>query len=268
MSIDYLLGHDTREWSRLAEQHALWGPAFIAELQRLGLGSGSSILEMGCGAGDLLLDIANLVGPAGRAIGLERDPRAAARTRARLSHHGDVETGDLFALDPQRLGGPFDAVIARWVLSFVPRVDLALERMLAAVRPGGLIIVQDYNHDGIGIWPRVPAIDRCIEAFRAAYAARGGDLWVATRLPGLLRALELEAIELAPRVLAGLPDSAVWRWVERFLMEHLETVVAAGHLDRASANAFQLAWNDSRQRSDTVLFSPQVVTVTARRPAR
>jgi SAM-dependent methyltransferase len=260
---DYLLGHDDREWDRLTEQHTLWGPALLATLAEAGLGRGASVLEVGCGAGDLLADLTTLVGPEGVVAGIERDPIAAERAGARVPR-ATVTVGDLRTSD---LGGPWDAVVARWVLSFVPEVPLAVERMVGALRPGGLFVVEDYVHDGFLVWPRHPAIDRVIAAFRAAYKHRGGDLWVGASLPGWLATLGIEATA-RPEIRAGRPGEPVWRWVERFLHEHIDTVVEDGHLTPDERSAFEQAWKAQAALQEAILFTPMQVTVWGRAGSR
>jgi SAM-dependent methyltransferase len=257
MSEPYLLGHDEREWDRLREQHALWGPALLGDLARAGVGPGQRLLEVGCGTGELLADLARLAG--GRAEGIERDAAAAALAAARPG--AEVRVGDLRIVD---LGGPYDAIVARWVLSFLPDPAAVVARLAGALGAGGLLAVHDYDHDALGVFPRRPAVQRVIEAFRAAYRDSGGDLWVAGRLPGAFRAAGLAEIEFVPHVRAGPPGSPVWRWVERFLHEHVHTVVASGHLTPGERAAFEADWAGLVADPEAVLFSPLQVTVLGR----
>ncbi|MBX2800373.1 MAG: methyltransferase domain-containing protein [Myxococcales bacterium] len=256
----YLLGHGPVEWSRLTEQHALWGPRLLDDLRRAGVGLGSRVLEVGCGAADLLCDLVALTG---RAEGLEQDPAAVRTARQRLGERAEVRQGDLMQ---DELGGPFDAVVARWVLSFLPQPSEAVRRMATALTPGGVLVIHDYNHDALGVWPRHPDIDGAIEAFRAAYRARGGDLWIAARLPAMLAQAGLQVEAVTPHAAAGPPGGDVWRWVERFLLEHLHTVIEGGQLSAAQADAFRAAWQQRREQPGTVLFSPLQVTVVGRLP--
>jgi hypothetical protein len=112
-------------------------------------------------------------------------------------------------------------------------------------------VIQDYDHDGLGVWPKQPAIDRVIEAFRAAYRASGGDLWIGAKLPQLFAPLGAKT-EVHPCVRAGLVDDPVWQWVERFLFDHVDTVVAGGHLTPAEREDFASAWQ--RVRSEPARF--------------
>lgn len=259
----YLLGHSRQEHSRLEEQHALWGPALLDTLGQHGLGAGVSVMELGCGAGHLLADLASLVGPDGLARGVERDPAAAAAARERA--RCQVVEGDLLSAP---LGGPYRLIVARWVFSFLPDPAAVIERLAPALGPGGRLVIQDYDHDGVGVWPRHPAIVRAIEAYRAAYAAAGGDMWIAAKLPQILLRLGWEVKTLTPDVRCGLPGSAPWVWAKRFLHEHLDTLVEGGHLSAEERLQFEVAWAEREQVPGALLVSPVQLTIVAKPPVR
>ena len=259
----YLLGHDDEEWRRLAEQHGLWKPTLLDSLERLGVADGATILEVGCGSGVLLADLAALAGSTGRATGVELDEQAFAQARAKLGANADVHRDDVMSLE---LGQSFDLVVARWVLSFLPRPRLALERMLEHVRPGGLIVVQDYDYDGLRVTPGDPALDRLFEVMPEAYAQHGGDAWIATQLPRLYAELGIELVAVEPHCFAGPPSSPVFRWVETFFRQHTATLVEDGLLTTEEREQSLAAWTAVHEVPGTVLFSPLVVNVIGRRP--
>ena len=74
----YLLGHDATEQDRLFHQHVLWRGTLLPTLQEVGVRRGASVLEVGCGTGVLLADVAELVLPHGTAVGLERSAEAVS----------------------------------------------------------------------------------------------------------------------------------------------------------------------------------------------
>jgi SAM-dependent methyltransferase len=263
---DYLLGHSAREWDRLTDQHSLWRESLLQHFPEL---NGRRVLELGCGSGALLAELSELVGPFGEACAIERDAQAAATAREQAPD-AEVWLGDIME---QPLGGPYDLIVVRWVLSFLPDPATAIRRAAAALRPGGQLIVQDYNHDGVRVFPGAPAFDRAISAYRTAYAHRGGDLWVGAELPRMFREAGLTVEHIDPQIKAGPPHSPTWRWVERFVFEHLHTITTTAehppgpaHLSRDEVDDLHQQWSALRDDPGSLLFSPIQVCVVGTRP--
>ena len=256
---DYLLGQHEGEWNRLEAQHRLWRHSILDAIAALELPPGASVLEIGCGPGALLEDLASLTsGPLGA---IELDRVAAQRASERLGSRAEVRVGDVDAID---LGGPWHAVVARWVLSFLPDPLRSLERIWAATRDGGSVVVQDYHHAGLGIYPEHPAIERVVSAYRAAYRASGGDLFIGGKLAQVFAALGADA-DVHPEVRAARAGDEVWCWIESFLLGHLDMLVREGHLSCAEADAFRAAWAHTRAVPGATLISPVQVTLVARK---
>ena len=262
---DYLLGHHHQEWSRLEEQHQLWRHTILQTFDELGMGEGHHCLEIGCGTGTLLQDIAERVGPGGRVVGLERDASGAqvSAERCKEMPHVQIVKGDVLT---EELNGPFDFIVARWVFSFFSDPAVVVGRLRKVLKPGGHLVIQDYNHDGFRLFPDCSSFVKVVEAYRSAYRSIGGDLWVGARLPGWMKSSGMEVERIEPHMMAGPPHSPMFRWVSRFLLEHLSTVVRDGHLSEDDAQDFVQAWSEAETRTDTVLFSPIQVTVVGRQP--
>src|SRR5215471_10861002 len=84
----YVMGHNDRERRRLAAQAVILGPFTEQLLRRGGLTSGMSVLDFGCGVGDVSLIAARLVGPSGRVKGLDIDEPALTIARQRALEQG------------------------------------------------------------------------------------------------------------------------------------------------------------------------------------
>lgn len=258
---EYLLGHGQQEWRRLDDQHRVWRHTLLDSLDRLPLPEDADVLEVGCGSGALLADLATRVG--GDAVGVELDPAAAERARIVLGEAAAVHQGDVLELE---LGRRFDLVVARWVLSFLHQPKRAVERMAAHLQPGGLLVIQDYNYDGLRVTPGDPALDRLFEVVPEAYAHGGGDAWVTTHVPRLFAELDIELVAVEPHCLAGGPSSPVFGWVETFFRHHIPTLVKDGLLTDDEAEGALGAWAAVHDVPGTVLFSPLVVNVIGRKP--
>jgi ubiquinone/menaquinone biosynthesis C-methylase UbiE len=147
--------------SGILNARSLWaGHRRLAELLKPGL----TVLDVGCGTGAITRGIAEAVGPGGRVLGVDIDPRLIEEAR-RL--HGEVaaltfEVCDALALP---FHGTFDIVTAARVLQWLFDPLGALRRMAGATKPRGRIVVLDYNHEKIAWMPDPPT------SMRTFYAA-------------------------------------------------------------------------------------------------
>jgi SAM-dependent methyltransferase len=95
--------------------------------------------------------------------------------------------------------GAYDLVHARLLLEHLPHHEQALQRLEAAMRPRGWLIVEEFDHGTFRPDPGCSEADRAVwDAWMAAFARlsreRGLDLIYGSRLFGLLRGLGLEAV--------------------------------------------------------------------------
>jgi SAM-dependent methyltransferase len=102
------------------------------------------VLDLGSGAGDVALLLADLVGPQGKVVGIDVNDDIVDTARSRVSAAGwtNVEfvVGDLNDLD---LATDFDAVVGRWILMYLAEPADLLRRIQAHVRPGAVIAFQE-----------------------------------------------------------------------------------------------------------------------------
>ena len=64
---------------------------------------------------------------------------------------------------------------ARWVIGFVPDPVKFLNKLVFALRPGGIIALQDYVYEGLSLYPRGGAFEGMADAVRAYWRSGGGD---------------------------------------------------------------------------------------------
>jgi SAM-dependent methyltransferase len=99
--------------------------------------AGQRVLDVGCGAGQSTLQLAAMVGPAGRVVGVDisKPLLEHARTRVAQAGVGNIELvlGDAAAVP---LPGPFDFVFSRFGVMFFDDPVRAFSNVAQACAPG------------------------------------------------------------------------------------------------------------------------------------
>lgn len=139
----YLFEQSTVEEQRLRQQSTALDPLTVRFFERAGLTPGMRVLDLGTGGGDVAALAAELVGPEGYVLGVDRNPDALAGARVALADRPQVEfaQADILALDGIPNG--FDAVVGRAVLAHVRDPETALRTAARHLRPGGLICMHE-----------------------------------------------------------------------------------------------------------------------------
>src|ERR1041385_7251714 len=94
MERDYVLGTHEEELARLGLQHRIWRRVALECWQTAGITVGSRVLDLGAGPGYAATDLAEIVGPSGRVVAVERSANFVRaleeRCRMRSLHNVDV----------------------------------------------------------------------------------------------------------------------------------------------------------------------------------
>lgn len=218
---DYLLGDSADEHQRLMSQGRILRPWTERFLRAAGLAPGMSVLDLGCGLGDVSLIAAGIVGPAGRVVGLDQDGSALAKARVRARVEGSTDIVDfqdttLAAYDDEER---FDAVIGRYILLYQPDPAAVLRRFAGLLRPGGIVAFHEIDLRNLGpSWPPCPVWDDALALIAEAFADAGIPPDFGRRLGRTFRdaGLGFPALEVIEPV-AGDAGSPVYEWMAQSL---------------------------------------------------
>lgn len=175
----------------VSEEGELWREAGFVE--------GATVADVGCGPGAVTVQLARLVGPAGRVAAVEPGAEARAAARAELDAAGFEQatvtegTADATGLAP----GSFDAVMVRHVLAHLPAASLpgAVGHLASLLRPGGHLYVVDTDLDAMRTSPADAAVDAQNDRYAAFHRSLGHDTRVGPHLPALLNGAGLGVTE-------------------------------------------------------------------------
>ena len=160
---------------------------------------GVSVLDVGCGTGAITRGIAEIAGPTGRTVGV--DDNASFVQKAQVTHR-DVPRLCFLVADAYGLPfrAAFDVVTASRVLQWLANPLAAVRSMCDAAKPGGRVVILDYNHERIRWTPDPPSSMRTFyERFLGWRREAGLDNAIADRLPDLLCGAGLTEIQLTPQ---------------------------------------------------------------------
>ncbi|MGE3172680.1 MAG: methyltransferase domain-containing protein [Planctomycetota bacterium] len=269
---DYILGTDDAELERLRQQHQCWAGHAHRLFERAGLRAGQRVLDLGCGPGFTSLQLADAVGPTGRVLARDTSERYLASLQRELDHRrlrhvepslGAVETLDL----PTR---SLDAAYSRWLLCWLPDPAAALRRVAAAMRPGGVVMCQEYlDWAAMKLVPRSAPFDRAVAACMRSWELGGGHIDLAERLPGLAAECGLRVASFEPVARAGAPDTPVWRWIETFFRTYPLRLLDQGLISSAELDAVARDFDERRRAGVGYACAPlmaDVILVAANAP--
>lgn len=155
-------GHD-RELERLGLLEEMCDPATIRRLERIGVREGWSCLEVAAGRGSIAAWLGDRVGSRGQVLAVDINTRFLGH----LSAPVEVKTVNLLTDD---LGsGVFDVVHARAILMHLRDPEPALKRMAAAVRPGGWLLIEEGDYEGVAGLAGHPEADLFTEDLRSIF---------------------------------------------------------------------------------------------------
>ncbi len=239
----------------------------MALLSRAGVAPGARCLEVACGGGDLACDMARLVGPAGSVLGTDVDVPQLDIARAEALAQGlgnlQFECSDI-TQDP--ITEAFDVIHVRFLLTHLADPVAAVAKLVAALKVGGVLIVEDIDFHGQFAYPPLPAADRYSELYTRTVQARGGDPFIGCRLPSMLLAAGLDAVEVQVSHPVGLAGEV--KLVTPITMENIaEAVVGAALASRAEVDQIVDALYAFARAPDTLLSCPRIVQTWGRRTA-
>jgi ubiquinone/menaquinone biosynthesis C-methylase UbiE len=240
----------------------LYDPTSQRVLAGTGLAPGWNCLEVGGGGGSLARWLAERVAPHGRVICTDIDTRIIESRRSAAAPNLEVRRHDI-ATD-ELPAARFDLAHARLVMIHVRERERALENMLRALKPGGWLVIEDF--DSASLRPDA-AINRfetplpTNEAVRL-HLTRHQDGYYGRRLHGRFRELGLVEVSAEARIVMFDRANGGAELLRVNFEQVGEELIAAGLVTRAQIDADLAAL----ERDDFAIPSPAMWSVSGRKP--
>ncbi len=265
---DYILGTHDEEITRLGLQHRVWRPRALDAWRRAGFTVGQTLLDIGCGPGHAALDLAEIVGPSGKIIAIDRSRRflntlEAVRLQRGFDH---IETRELDLDEAELPHVEADGVWARWVFAFVKQPRDLLARVGGAMKRGGVLVLHEYfDYSTWRLAPRSPHLEEFVQVVMASWRADGGEPDIGLDLPCWLAELGFDIKSLFPIIDLIPAANFVWQWPKAFIEVGLRRLVDLGHLQAGRAREIWEAFLTREAVPHTLMITPAVLEIIAMR---
>jgi SAM-dependent methyltransferase len=171
---DYVLGASDRELARLDAQAEYYRPITLDAMRWAGIRPGMRVLDLGSGTGAVAFAAAEIVGPTGRVLGIDKQDGPVRSATANAATLGlpqvSFVTGDL---ETWTTGERFDAITGRLIAMYLPDPAATIGRLTGFLEPGGILLLQEFSMSSAGQVPETPLFRRSMDAFLAAFRAVG-----------------------------------------------------------------------------------------------
>lgn len=245
-----------QRWAALETLYDAWT---TQHLEARGVSAGWHCLEVGGGSGSIARWLVERVGPTGQVLATDIDPRflePVGRTNLTVTRH-DITTDPL----PE---AAFDLVHTRLVLHHLAGRDQALRTMVAALRPGGWLVVEDFDWSAMVLDPNDAAtaarFDPVQQAMWRLITERGGDGTYGRQLWGRLRAARLTDVGAEGTVRMYHGRSVSGQLTLAAVDQLADAIVGSGWVTHDQVTAYRELLDDP----DFAVMSPVLMTAWGR----
>jgi ubiquinone/menaquinone biosynthesis C-methylase UbiE len=215
---------------------------------------GQALLDVGCGPGNITLDLATRVAP-GPALGIDAaaDAIAAATEANTEPERVTFAVGDVYALDAA--DDTYDVVHAHQVLQHLSDPVAALREMRRVTRPGGIVAARDSVYASFAWAPDSALLDRWLELYHQITTHNRAEADAGRYLLGWAQQAGFtDVVATSSTWTFADPESRAWwggLWADRVEQSSFaEQAVEYGYADRAELAAIASAWRTWATRPD------------------
>jgi ubiquinone/menaquinone biosynthesis C-methylase UbiE len=155
---------------------------------------GARFLDVGCGAGDDVMELAHLVGKAGKVVGIDRNPAMIAQCVERARNSGlsvSFEIGDAHGL--RFSDGFFNGTRSDRAVQHMENPEKVVQEMARVTVSGGRVVITEPDWETLTIDCSNRAVMRRIVQFISDHALRHG--WIGRQLASLFRRAGLNPVD-------------------------------------------------------------------------
>jgi SAM-dependent methyltransferase len=245
--------------ARLAAVEELLDPGSIRHLSALELPAGARCLEVGAGGGSIAAWLCQYVGPTGSVVATDLDIRYLAAIEA-----PNLEARQHDIVRDELETSAFDLIHSRLVLEHLPDREPVLAKLVAALKPGGWLVVEAVDYvSGVPVSELGAEEHARSQSVRLSeFGAAGLDAAYGRRLPASFRAAGLEAVDNEGRAWVMEGGSPAARWFRLSMEQVRGRLVGPNKLSDADVDRMLTLFDDPAWAAIT----PIIFTAWGRKP--
>ena len=263
---DYVLGTHEEELARLGLQHRVWRPVVLDCWQRAGITVGKRILDVGAGPGYAAVDLAEIVGPTGEVVAIERSRNfiRSMETTCGARSLTNVKIHELDLMRDELPRGEYDFLWCRWVVSFVNEPPVLIRKLGNIMPKSSVAIFHEYGHyETWRFFPRLAMQERFREHVIATWRESAGEPDGAAQLPELLAENGFLIRSATPHIFCLRPADYMWQWPATFIETYLQRLIEMGRVDKKFADEVRAAFARAEENPNTRMLTPLVLEIVA-----
>ncbi|MGB6326552.1 MAG: methyltransferase domain-containing protein [Methylocella sp.] len=236
---------------------------------RFGFKDGQLCFDIGCGGGDVTLELARRIGPRGKAVGADIDELQLDIARREVDAK-DIRNVEFRLLDirtaEEDIGSVFDLVYSRFLLAHLDDPSRAVAAFYRYLRPGGVVIVEDIDFSGYFTYPDSEAFQRYKDLYCTLVRGRGGDPNIGPRLPFLLTDGGFEKVDMT--LVQPIGTKGEVKLLNAITLENIaDAILRDGLASRQEIDTLVQELNRFAENPRTVAGVPRVIQAWGQRPA-
>ena len=262
---EYSLATGEAAVKRLSALHRIYSPAGSRILRQAGLKEGMRVADFGCGVGATTQMLAEMVGPTGHVTGIDVSAAQCEQGRQRCQDAG-LANVDFVAESATATGLPrnsFDLAYCRFLLLHLTDPEGCLREMIAVLKPGGILVIEDGDLTTAGSAPP-SALHWFADLFGRLGPTRNLDYTLARNLYHMVKAAGIDHPEIE------IHQPALPRGEERYLLkwsidEAGPGCVAAGIITHSKLQSILADMDRDTQNPDILALMPRMSLVWGRK---
>lgn len=252
---------DQAELVRLRAIEAVFDPPTKIRLESTGVSTGWHCLEIGPGAGSVMRWLGEKVGPDGRVLAVEMNPRFLS-----TEDSANIEILQADIREAHLEPGRFDLIHGRYVLLHIPDYRSVLEKLLEALKPGGWLVFEEPDFSAArpihGPQDLCRSVEKVNGAIRQMYAKLGIDYAMGLQLPAVLPALGMENLRVDNDTPLARGGSGIARMVKMAAEQLRDKYIATNEATAEDVDAYCTF----AENPDTWAMYYSTIAVTAQAP--